>query len=1046
MDTTISRRGLLASSLKLGISGVVLGSFSPLLGACQKSPELPAGGDKFDIWREMQSLLRTSPDHTLSRARALVSAGDLDAIHKFVRDEIRLVSAEGFRFTFGANRKFGKRAALRAGAGTAREKAEILTDLLNQAGANAEMVDIFRPTGEQAESYVYRAFSQPFEPDIPDGQVENWMTRLEMPELPPNADLDLEAKSKATAQALKSLLSEDQKNGIGRSEYRNQTYGDLTVVRITQEDGSYLLADPIRPDMDLMPWPEDLRAKKARQSSDTLPVTLTLTAITNESLDEPFEIAKAEWDADKVAGRQVQIGFDPLGDTETTLVSRIGDIRSFTPVLKVQALDGEELTPEKSIVLGTTVTLEGDRIELDEEGGVLINGDKVASREASGFAGKVASVEIEPDASRFPTMGLKVYPRNADGALVEGLTSGDFAIADQTEAASHLLTSSETAPRILFLADNSLSMPKEYRGGGQHRADGPKMVELYDKVKAYAESVHPNATVKIRSTNSSLWSHLIRASAENYSLIVYATDGDLNGRKPTDSDLKLLANGPKGIILNVNNRTMEETRARSGAENLFDQMARATNGTAISVAENGTADIESAIQSMLESGELNSPYKLSYNAPTADKGERTVVLTLGGRQFEATYTVEGALARGRKLAGLQLTVRVGDHSITRTLVGAESPDEVTDEHLNALQGAMFGQHMLAFEGPTPSVSTVLDDLLTSRLSKESLDDLARQDDADLQTMIDELDKGFAVLPEDLYPFLVRSGDLSGEDFATAEQGLRTILYSTHAVMNTDRVVRRIDILPLSYASVLTPDRDKLIDVSFTNSLNLAMLETGLFDQSTHSMLDGKSLSRIDLGQFSDAGLEDEKIDDWRKLNRKIKDMFAYPGHYSFTAEDGQTPAVWSISRTTGEVYGLLPDGSGGGNAAERIERQLKELDQVIAYLNLLVMAAGVAGGLAGFAGAVGAFSLGIVAAYGQRLARLYAAVSMSIILLDSSGIKPAVRKAIAGMACEVKKATVMAIFGGAGKIMSTAVNLFSLAENIQGARGKEFKYGYSCPL
>ena len=113
----------------------------------------------------------------------------------------------------------------------------------------------------------------------------------------------------------------------------------------------------------------------------------------------------------------------------------------------------------------------------------------------------------------------------------------------------------------------------------------------------------------------------------------------------------------------------------------------------------------------------DSPYKLSYNAPTATK--RAHGRFPGGRQFEATM-VEGV--RGRKLAGFR-TVRVGDHSITRTLVGAESPDEVTDEHLNALQGAMFGQHT-ALEGPARFDHTRR--FADIRLSKESLDDLARQ--------------------------------------------------------------------------------------------------------------------------------------------------------------------------------------------------------------------------------------------------------------------------------------------------------------------------------
>ena len=143
-------------------------------------------------------------------------------------------------------------------------------------------------------------------------------------------------------------------------------------------------------------------------------------------------------------------------------------------------------------------------------------------------------------------------------------------------------------------------------------------------------------------------------------------------------------------------------------------------------------------------------------------------------------------------------------------------------------------------------------------------------------------------------------------------------------------------------------------------------------------------------------------------------------------------AAWAVNRNTGEIIGYLEDGSGGGQTDQRFAQILADLDRAIAAINLLAQAAG------------GGASLGIIAAYGQRLARLYAAVALAILNMDSSNIDPALKRMKAQMSCEVSKALIFGIFSKAGKMAAYAIGFLSALENIQGVTGIGEPLPYAC--
>lgn len=1030
----ISRRGFIKGAGVAGLGALVLGGGVLGLRAC-RSGALPSPAPElgpYAVWREVQAALRASPDHTLGRARALVAAGDVAEIHRFVRDEIRLVSAEGSRFSLGSTVRWGRRAALRAGAGTAREKAEILADLIRQTGREAEVLEADRISMANASGLFFRRFETAFAPAVGPGALEDWRQRLgQRPQEARAVDVGArEADVSATVARLRQLQVEAG-GRFGTTNYDARLRGRLPIVRFKDAGGGELHADPVTPGATLSASaPAGLRP--AAEPTGLLPVDVVLSCTTTEDPATPIDLVRAQWTAEEVAGRQVRIGFKPMCELQTLVASRVGDLRAFTPVLAIQALDGAALDPVRAVAIGDGFTLDGDRIGLAQDGSVEVNGESIGDGAPTAAAGTVASVDVEVDSTRFPDLRLRLRPRDAGGRVVDGLGFGDFAVSDQGERMGYLLRRRDRSPSILFLADDSLSMPADYRG-----KDAPAMRALASRVEAAARAIHPGARVSVRTTDSRLWENLLRTRGTNADLIVYATDGDLVGKVPTAEERRPLAQGPRVLVLNVHGDT--ERRRAGGRSNPFDEIAGATRGRALDVVEGDSRAVDEAVLQFLEDEGSELPYEISYRVLGGDEGIRVAAVAVGAASGQAAYEAGAAAVAGPKLASVRLAVRVGGREVTRVLAGNDGSRPVVQADVDAVQGLLLGTHLLSFEGPAPSLSTVLDDVLASRLSVEALD-RAAGGDVGLPALLDVLGQGFQVLPGELATLMMRSAPLSGEDFAFAEQGMRCVLYSAHAAMGSDELIERVDILPLAQVHVIAPDEESRTGRALEASVRLAAAEAALFPVNTFALLDGKTLAVFESGLYAANGLDAEGRQGWEAYRRQLRAAFPGRGAAAFCAADLSAAATWVVDRETQEAHALLPDMSGGGQRAAHIEKQLAELDRVISMYNMIPLVAGAAGVL----NPVGGVALAIVAAYGQNLMRLYAAASMSIILMDASGIAPAVRLAIASMACNIVKSIFLGVFAAASDVAEQAVNTFVAFDNLVGVTGVASPF--SCPV
>ena len=219
------------------------------------------------------------------------------------------------------------------------------------------------------------------------------------------------------------------------------------------------------------------------------------------------------------------------------------------------------------------------------------------------------------------------------------------------------------------------------------------------------------------------------------------------------------------------------------------------------------------------------------------------------------------------------------------------------------------------------------------------------------------------------------------------------LYHEHPVFGADHVRKRIDIPQLTRFATVADDPDRAFATTLEKTARLAVYERDAYDVSTASLLAGTPLEEYDAHHQT---FEYDRQFRWRDFVRGTQPTGR---DYQLMPDDGETFTYWNVDHQTGSLLGILPDGSGGGSTEEGIRRQLAELDRVISMINLLAQGVQKAGALSG----PGGLALGVVAAYGQLLARLYGAAALAITIMDASGLEAAIARALGDFACEVSK-------------------------------------------
>jgi len=1003
--------GLLALAL-LSQDGSDDGSTAPTATPTVAGPTdtaTPAGSTEqvpYTVWEEVRAAMRTSPDHLPARAEALVAAGDLEAIFEFVRDEIVTLPAgrEGVgRFSINEAVGWGARGTLRGGAGTPREKAELLADLLTEAGAETELVEGRTPlSGEEIRDLYLRPVGQEFDPDLEDGQIGAWADRMGVAgeDVTEIERLDADGQdSTALGTDLFAAVTEDWWSAF---DFSWNLDTDLPVVRFRTPDDeedryANLFADA--------PFGESGTTRIDEISDASVPdVTVTLSAARASEPESPIDLVSKTWAASDVVGRQVVVSTLPGVDPFQQPGVRFGDIDTFVPSLAVQGGDVDQATAAELSVLGDPVTRGGDRFSVADDGTVSRNGQPLAATGDATAASRVESVSVTPDVSRYPEIRLTVDARDTAGDRVEGLPANAVGLREEGEPASVTLQSNRATPRVTVLYDTSSSMPIEY--------SGEAMRAFVSELTAEIEAVDPDARIKLVPTNSNIWTAVADAAATDANVVVYATDGHVNDERTPEIEGALRA-GPPVVMLSTDDGTTVREEIALAIANLSggEAVAARDRDAARETVRAFVADIATELR----------PYQLTYRSPVEGEtgAEHTVSVSIGEATGEATYTVPETALTPPRLSSLWLTVSVGGRLVRRLLAGYEPDvDEgVTDDMIGAVEGALFGSTTLTFEGGSPSLSVWLDDFLAAKGSTREMDAAIVADDQDA---IEEASAAgiWSVDPE---AFLLTPPlpNAASETSLTFPDAMRVAAYTHHPVFGSDESRVSGDILPLTrYATAMADQPEDSTEphrLTLERTARLAVAETAGFETSTQSLIGETPVVPF--------GAADEEV--WgRDRYDRFDEFVDATGHRgaegmghriaALVPEDGSVFAYWNVDLETGGVLGVLPDGTNGGSTRRRHERILNELSRVISAINLLAMASG-AGGLA----------LGVVAQYGQVLARLYAAVAMSIEMMDASALPEAVAAAKADLACRIARRAFLEVvlLGKAFRSISNLLNV-----------------------
>lgn len=901
----------------------------------------------FDTWGSLRRSIRNSPDHLPARADRLVAEADPEAIYEFVRDAIGTLPPRTIGLQ-GAERqmRWGARGTLRAGAGTPRAKAELLASLYRRAGFEAAVVQGHPDEDVDLRAAILRPLDRAFDPSVSSSELSEWITDLggTLP-VPPLPVLDSDgSQTDALVGHLTPLIEpESLPNEFDWSEP-----AFIPLVRVTIA-GEVTYANPLvvtgrfgRPYTTDEPVDSD--------SAASLPVHVTLSARRADGDGALVPLVQGDWSAEDLVGRQLRLQFVPDGDIETNLSLPFDSPRTFTPVL---ALEGSDLSAQAIhdlSVAGSSITPSGDVVERLDDGSLRIDGQRVGAGERSmELESKVHDVAVTASTAEYPLVQLEVRATTETGESVEGLPASSFSVEEDGAAVPFwLVQNTAPSPRVLLLFDDSDSVPEQFRGAG-----------AFDLGHSVAEEIHrraPDARFRVAAVNggaafagswtddlsalddqlttydgygSDLWTALADAMDADPTAVVFITDADPVDELTDDLESHIRNRAP---VVTIGVGPYVQTN--------LDTFASMTGGVSVPVSDRSEA--VDAVVDFVNSDDVPA-YTLVYEAPDGESGSRTVRVSIRDTDIAATASYDAKdPGTGGRLAGLYLTVDVGDSSVVRTLAGLprEQPiEQATPGDVEEVDASLFGSAVLSFEGAGPTLSQWLDDALSAKLTLRPLVDAVQA--RDKQQILAALEQGYRPWTPELMMVQTLPENDDPARAVTFPTSLRVSLVVDQPRFG-DGFVRRVDILPLGPLASIARDGETAWEETLRQSARIAVAESATLKTSTLSLLGSESLAvnEPDFLRTLPSDLDGAVRDQWNAATRFLPwdDILLIPN-------DGEPVAFWAVNKKTGSLLGVLDDGSGGARERRELMQQLRSSLMMLDALDLVAGLKGASPGL-----------------------------------------------------------------------------------------------------
>lgn len=896
--------------------------------------------DVWTAWQQIQTALRQSPDHLPAQAAQRVADGDPVAIFELVRDSIATYPPERGSL-YGAEwaTRWGTMGTLRGGAGTPREKCDLLVELYQGAGFEAEVyVGEADPAKLDGQKMLLRTVDRAFAPPITPEQSSTWATALGHETLKELGIIDADgSKTKALGDHLVAAV------GPGQLSPFDFTLTGIPVVRVVV-DGEPRWANPSAPDA---PFGESFTLAEPIPAFEATPpqkVTVRLAAARADKPFDRFTLVERTYDAREVVGRRVQVGFPPPVPVETLAYMRVADVETVVPVLNVIDDGLEPGEAEALAEVGDMLTLGGDIYTQTEGGGLAVNGEPLAEVDTDpGSLAKVASIEIHPNGSAYRRVRVAVTARDADGNQVPRLGSAAFKLEEDGKPISFTLTRNEAPPpRVVILYDTSTSLPPEFLGAGA--------VELGNDIIGPLYAAYPDAQVRVGSVffgaqwvaggwatnlaeaqaqvaqlatapgSSDLWTALFHASEEDPTVVLLVTDGDATD-VPTQQFTVGIVGGPP--VLSIGVGTVDQAE--------LDEISAISGGKSVPV-----ADISEATAAALEEIEARAAedYILSYDAPADGAATRQVTVTANAKAGEGSYEVPADPVLPAAFSGLYLTLGIDGREHTATIAGfgdgySTAYPELTQAMLDDVRAALMGRVSIAVEGASPTPSLVLDEWITDKLAKRPLVEaiLETAETGDVAPALAALKQGFNQAPAKLslsQPPLVDQWSTEAQTFETGPR----LAALVQKVAPGGVVSRALSLFPLSQWATAAPDPAVAWERNLRATAGLAVMEAEAFEGgSTLEDLEGKSLTLLAPNEVANReGLTTQQQRAWAELT------VYFGSDYRLLVPLAPGP-FWAIHMPTGTVIGMGATGLGTG--AEDVCNAHDQMNDILQMLSLL---------------------------------------------------------------------------------------------------------------
>lgn len=885
----------------------------------------------FDVWREVRDVARQSPGHLPARADDVVATHDPAAIHAFVRDEIATYPpARDETYGLVSATRWGTRATLRAGAGTMREKAELLRELYERAGLTATVVGGM----PAADVDMTTLFPQRPTPRLRMTLTPEQQARFDTVFGPAPAPVTPTLVDRAGVDSSALAATLEAVAGVGAPAF-DFSRERIPLVRVMVA-GAPQYANPNVPGAAFGDPRTTGDPTPVSAADDPMRVQIELEAARADAPFDRFSVVRGDFSADDVTGRRVRLAFAPVLDFASLPGVQADDVQLLVPVLKVEGPHVDAALRDRLSVVGQPLSRAGERVVVRDDGEILLDDVSLGTGTSPdpAAAAAVTRVEVSADPAQFPRVSLRVKALDASGHGVPGLGAASFRVEEEGAAHGFVVHANRAPPpKLVLLFDVSTSVPAEFRGAAAvalglaiadpvlaSRPDAEVRVAAIDVGGLRWAGAFTSDRAEIQrqletmdGLGSDIWSSLADAASSGATVVVTVTDGDPSDTITPELESRISA-GPPVVAVGVG-PVMEPNIRR---------IAELTSGTAV-IGADATAAATAANAFIAE--RALQDYELRYLAPIAGPMTRHVRVAVdSGRVEGATmYDVPPSPARAPRLSGLYLTVTIGSRSVTRTLAGYDSgfttAPMVTDEAIRQTDDALFSSHVFMVEGAPPDPEIWVDELLTEKLA---LEPFVRAIGAGEPQAAERMVRaGILATPIDLMWLNARVAALPGEPLVY-EAGLRVTTHSIAPDFAARRVRRSTDVFPLSDWSAAGTDPAAAWRATMRHTLHVMLVEASRATTSTRSTLGAAPLRRVrpstvvaDL-----ADLDSAIADRWYRLLETWRTATPYAIAMPMTG----TPEAWWAIDDRGATVGMLGSLRGDGFSDADFEADRNMID------------------------------------------------------------------------------------------------------------------------